>query len=71
MLGLTLAVISGVGLLLPGFFGILMWNLPARRQLVSRPDLPINALSVLTLGIALAMIAHFFTGGLIQLFQTL
>lgn len=71
MLGLTFAVVTGVAILLPGFFGILVWNTRSKRHAVSRPDLPVNALSVLTIGVALALVAHLSTGLLISLIQVL
>lgn len=69
MFSLTLAVVTGVAILLPGFFAILLWNTRARRFAVGRPDLPINALSVLAIGVAVSLIAHLVTGlgiGLVQ-----
>lgn len=57
---LTIAVIAGIALLLPGLTSILLWNLRARRFAASRPDLPITAISVLTLAILGSLIAHLF-----------
>ncbi|GAA3275654.1 hypothetical protein GCM10020258_54970 [Sphingomonas yabuuchiae] len=54
MFSLTLAVVTGVAILLPGFFAILLWNTRARRYAVARPDLPVNALSVLAIGVAVS-----------------
>lgn len=55
---LSLAVIAGVALLLPGLFALLVWNARGRRHGGSRPDLPITAVSVLAFGITISMIAH-------------
>lgn len=71
MFSLTLAVVTGVAILLPGFFAILLWNPRARRYAVARPDLPVNALSVLAIGVAVSLIAHLLTGLAIGLVQTL
>ena len=71
MFSLTLAVVTGVAILLPGFFAILLWNTRARRYAVARPDLPVNALSVLAIGVAVSLIAHLLTGLAIGLVQSL
>lgn len=68
---MTLAIVSAVVILLPGFFAILLWNVRARRFAVNRPDLPINALSVLAIGVGASLIAHLMTGLGIKLIQEL
>lgn len=57
-MALTLSVIAGIALLLPGLFGVLLWNLRARRYAASRPDLPITAVSVLIISVSVSMLAH-------------
>ena len=57
-MALSLSVIAGLALLLPGLFAILFWNLRGRRHGGSRPDLPITAISVLAFGIAISLFAH-------------
>lgn len=69
-MALTLSVIAGIALLLPGLFAVLFWNVRARRHSASRPDLPITAVSVLAISICVSMMAHltmwyvFFAGRL-------
>lgn len=55
---LTISVIAGIALLLPGLFSILFWNVRARKHAASRPDLAITAVSVLTISIAVSMMVH-------------
>ncbi|HEX7855065.1 MAG TPA: hypothetical protein VF503_15355 [Sphingobium sp.] len=57
-MALTLSVIAGIALLLPGLFSVLFWNIRARRHSASRPDLPITAVSVLAISIMISMLAH-------------
>ena len=57
-MALTLSVIAGIALLLPGLFAVLFWNVRARRHSASRPDLPITAVSVLAFSIGTAMLVH-------------
>jgi hypothetical protein len=57
-MALTLSVIAGIALLLPGLFGILFWNVRARKYAASRPDLPITAVSVLTLSTGVSILVH-------------
>ncbi len=57
-MALTLSVIAGITLLLPGLFGILFWNARARRYAASRPDLPITAISVLAMSISVSLLVH-------------
>lgn len=72
-MALTLSVIAGIALLLPGLFAVLFWNVRARRHSASRPDLPITAVSVLAISICVSMVAHlaawyaFFAGRLLCL----
>lgn len=60
-MALTLSVIAGIALLLPGLFSVLFWNVRARRHSASRPDLPITAVSVLAISIFVSMFAHLIT----------
>ena len=55
---LSLSVIAGIALLLPGLFAIVFWNVRSRRHPASRPDLPITAVSVLAFSIAISLICH-------------
>lgn len=71
MISLTLAIVTSVAILLPGFFAILLWNARSRRYAVARPDLPINALSVMAIGVAVSLAAHMIVGGVIHILQTL
>lgn len=57
-MALTLSVIAGIALLLPGLFGVLFWNVRARRHAASRPDLPITAVSVLAISVGLSLAVH-------------
>ncbi|WP_010220055.1 hypothetical protein [Sphingomonas sp. PAMC 26621] len=70
-MALTLSVIAGLALLLPGLFGVLFWNFRARRHSASRPDLPITAVSVLAFAIALSMLVHTATWYLIYVVRLL
>lgn len=60
-MALSLAVIAGIAMLLPGLFAMLFWNLRGRRHGGSRPDLPITAVSVLSFSIAISLAAHVMT----------
>lgn len=71
MLSLTLAIVTGVAILLPGFFAITLWNVRSRRYAVARPDLPINAVSVLAIGVGVSLAAHLMTALSISFVQTL
>lgn len=57
-MALSLSVIAGIALLLPGLFAILFWNIRSRRHPASRPDLPITAVSVLAFSIAISLVSH-------------
>lgn len=57
-MALSLAVITGLALLLPGLFAMMVWNARGRRHGGSRPDLPITAVSVLAFGIAISLVTH-------------
>jgi hypothetical protein len=60
-MALTISVIAGIALLLPGLFSVLFWNVRARRHSASRPDLPITAVSVLAISIFVSMLTHLIT----------
>jgi len=55
---LTLGVLAGVVLLLPGLIALSAWNLRASRSGASRPELPLTAVSVLVIAIGGALISH-------------
>jgi hypothetical protein len=66
---LTLGVLAGVVLLLPGLIALSAWNLRASRSGASRPELPLTAVSVLVIAIGVALVSHliayfFAEGGL-------
>lgn len=57
-MNLTLGVLAGVVLLLPGLIALSAWNLRASRSGASRPELPLTAVSVLVIAIGGALVAH-------------
>lgn len=70
-MALTLSVVFGIALLLPGLFILLFWNVRARRYSASRPDLPITAVSVLAIAVAGSLLMHLLTWGLFEVVGTL
>lgn len=70
-MALTLSVVVGIALLLPGLFSLLFWNVRARRHSASRPDLPITAVSVLAIAVAGSLVAHLLTWGFFEAIRTL
>lgn len=58
---ITLAVIAGLALLLPGLVGIAFSNLRARRSAASRPELQLTAVSVIAVVIGVSLVAHLIT----------
>ena len=57
-MNLTLGVLAGVVLLLPGLVALSAWNLRSSRSGASRPELPLTAVSVLVIAIGGALTAH-------------
>jgi hypothetical protein len=55
---LTLGVLAGVVLLLPGLIALSAWNLRASRSGASRPELPLTAVSVLVIAIGGSLVSH-------------
>ena len=55
---LTLSVLAGILLILPGLASIAGWNLRATRSGATRPELPLTAVSVLLIAIGISMAAH-------------
>jgi hypothetical protein len=55
---LTLSLLTGLVLLLPGLTAIVAWNGRGARAAARRPDLPLTALSALFASVAVAAVVH-------------
>ena len=60
-MSLTFAVLGTLALILPALAAILMWNMRAKRFVSARPDLPITAMSVLTIATAMTLFINVMT----------
>lgn len=57
-MNLTLSVVVGLLLILPGLAAIAAWNIRANRSGATRPDLPLTAVSVLLVALGVSLLAH-------------
>lgn len=58
---LTFAVLGTLALILPALAAILMWNMRSNRFVSAKPDLPITAMSVLTVATAMTLFVNILT----------
>ena len=68
-MSLTFSVLGTLALILPALAAILFWNLRSKRFLSARPDVPITAMSVLTLVTFLTIAINLLTWSFFLAFQ--
>lgn len=62
---ITLAVIAGLALLLPGLTAIALSSLRGRRNAASRPELQLTAVSVIVVAVGGSLLVHLITYGFV------
>jgi hypothetical protein len=65
-MNLTLGVVAGILLILPGLAAMAAWNIRANRSGATRPDLPLTAVSVLLIAIGASLAAHLLSYMLVE-----
>jgi hypothetical protein len=68
-MNLTLSVVVGILLILPGLASVAAWNIRANRSGATRPDLPLTAVSVLLIAMGVSLLAHLLGYVLIELIR--
>lgn len=58
-MNITLALLAGVVLLLPGITGLTFWNLLGSRQGAKRPDVQLTSITALFVTVFIALVMHF------------
>ena len=66
-MNLTLSVVVGILLILPGLAAVAAWNIRANRSGATRPDLPLTAVSILLMAMGVSLLAHLAGYVLIEL----
>lgn len=66
-MNLTLSVVAGLLLILPGLAAIASWNIRATRSGATRPELPLTAVSVLLIAMGVSLCAHLIGYGVIEI----